>query len=345
MKKKGKKILILIDWPAENGFSLAKELEIIGYDCELQGINYSARQWNPFMKYILLWIKCCWRSYNVFKKKDNYDFIITWQQVMGFWLGFFKLIHFKNTPKVFIPIMSVMERKNSLSQKIRSLLIKAILPKIDVIGISTQACKKEIQENFGLIHPNLMILPFSINLEKYPFNGELNLDNYIFSIGISNRDYSTLIKVAKKVDKQFVIVTQPFAMKHIENIPANVKIYYNTFGEEAKALYRNAGIIILLFEFNNSSSGETCILEAKWYGKPLIATRTVITESFITHEKDGYLVSHKSVDEIVNIINNIYRDPDKAKQIAQNARNFVEQNNSMTEYAKRINQILENYSG
>jgi glycosyltransferase involved in cell wall biosynthesis len=64
-------------------------------------------------------------------------------------------------------------------------------------------------------------------------------------------------------------------------------------------------------------------LEAMAHGKPIIACQGEGIEDVITHGETGLLVEPKNVESLVEAIDFLLSNPEKAKSIGERARNLV----------------------
>lgn len=339
--RKSPRVLVLVDWLPENGSLLFDSLRKNGLYCDIMGINFHQSKWTPVNKIFAHWPRCFWLSIKAFSRRNNYDYVIDWQQVMGTFLGFIKFINFTNSPKVFILNATIVERKNPILEKLRHGLIAISWKKVNHIGFMSNAYKLLIQDRFELSEAQSIHLPLPLTLEKMPDFSGFKPDSYLYSVGLSCRDYSTLMAVAKKSSKQFVVVTSDVFLKSL-TIPDNVTVYRNTFGKAADELMERSAAVIIPLEKTSSPAGETTLISAMCYGKPVIMTRTITTGEYITNGENGLLVPAHDPDAILDAINFLFNNPEKADEIARCARQTVLKNHKMDVYSKKIIDIIRN---
>jgi glycosyltransferase involved in cell wall biosynthesis len=338
---KSPRVLVLVDWLPEKGSLLFDSLRKNGLCCDIMGINFHQSKWTPVNKIFSHWPRCFWLSIKAFSRCSNYDYVIDWQQVMGTFLGFIKFINFTNSPKVFILNATIIERKNPILEKLRHGFIAISWKKVNHIGFMSNAYKLLIQDRFKLSEAQSIHLPLPLTLEKIPDFSGFKPDSYLYSVGLSCRDYSTLMAVAKKSSKQFVVVTSDVFLKSLA-IPDNVTVYRNTFGKAADELMERSAAVIIPLEKTSSPAGETTLISAMCYGKPVIMTRTITTGEYITHGENGLLVPSHDPDAILDAINFLFNNPEKADEIAQCARQTVLRNHEMDVFTEKIINIIQN---
>jgi glycosyltransferase involved in cell wall biosynthesis len=179
-----------------------------------------------------------------------------------------------------------------------------------------------------------------LTFEKNPDFSGFKAGSYLYSVGLSYRDYHTLMEAAKKTSRPFVVVTTDAFLKEL-TIPENVTIYRNTFGNAALELMKESAAVIFPLEKTFSPAGLTAMINAMCYGKPVIATRSMATEEYIKHGETGLLVAWKDPDAIVDAVNTIFADPENANAMGRRARQTVLQNHSLENYLKKITDLIQ----
>lgn len=340
---KSLRVLVLVDWNPENGSLLLDCLRTHGLDCNLMGTDYKRSQWTPLNKVFFHWPRCLWVSIRAFRRRHDYDYVIAWPQVIGVFMGFIKLITFSNSPKLFLLNTTIVERKNPLMAMLRQWFIAVSLKKVNHISFLSHKYLLLIQKRFNLSEAQLVHLRQPMTFERTPDYSGFKPDGYLYSVGLSYRDFPTLMAAARRSDKKFVLATTDAFLKGL-TIPDNVTVYRNTFGKAAEELMQNAAAVIFPLERIASPAGETTLVSAMCYGKPVITTRTITTEEYIEDGKNGYLVPAQDPDAIVAAINTIFSRPDQAAEIGRRARESALENHTMELYAKKIFNIMDDNS-
>lgn len=340
--KKSPRVLVLVDWMPQDDDSLLDALRKSGLDCDCMGVNYNSSKWSPVNKMNKLfshWPMCLWGSMKAFGRRHDYDYVIARQQIMGMFLGLLKLITFSNTPNVFILTAMIIERNNPVLEKLRRWFIAISWKRVNKIGFMSNAYKSLIRERFKLSEHQLVHLKYPIVTLGKNHSGFLP-DGYLYSVGLSYRDFPTLMAAAKKCAKKFVLATTDAFLEGL-TIPDNVTVHRNTFGNAAEELMKRSAAVIFPLEKISSPAAEGTLLNAMCYGKPVIVTRTITTQEYIEDGKNGFLVSQKDPDAIVDAINVIFSHPDQAEEIGRRARQTALENHSMDLYAKKIAHIIQ----
>jgi len=114
------------------------------------------------------------------------------------------------------------------------------------------------------------------DIEKSP----LEASDYIFSGGTSNRDFAVLVSAAAKVEYQFVVACTRHDVQGI-NIPRNVIVFNDAYGDKFNALMRSARAVVVTLKNPNISSGQIILLKAMEMGKPIVATKAAGTLDYV----------------------------------------------------------------
>ena len=340
--RKAPRALLLVDGIPKEENSLLDCLRKNGLDCDCIGNNFTTSRWSPVNKINKLfshWPRCLWGSIKAFNRRHDYDCVIAAQQIMGMFLGLLKLITFSNSPHVFILTAIIIERRNPVLETLRRCFIAISLKRVNHIGFMSNAYQRFMQERFNLSEAQLVHLKYPLAFVKN-HRGFIP-DSYLYSVGLSYRDFPTLMAAAKKCSKKFVLATTDAFLKGL-TIPDNVTVYRNTFGIAAEELMEQSAAVIFPLERTTSPAAEGTLLNAMCYGKPVIVTRTITTEEYIEDGKNGFLVPVQDPDAIVAAIHSIFSHPRKADEVGRQARQTVMENHSMDLYAKKIADIINN---
>ena len=334
------RVLVLVDWDPDDGSLLLDCLRKNGLNCDLMGTNYKRSQWTPLNKVFVHWPRCLWVSIKAFRKRHDYDCVIAWPQVMGMLLGFIKLITFSDLPNLFLLNTTIVERKSPLLEMLRRWFILVSFKKVNHISFLSNDYMLLIQERFKLSGSQLVHLKQPITFQKNPDYSGFKPNSYLYSVGLSYRDFPTLMEAAKRCSKQFVLATTDAFLKGLA-IPDNVTVYRNTFGESAEELMKKSAAVIFPLERTTSPAGETTLVSAMCYGKPVITTRTITTQEYIEDGQNGFLVPPQNPDAIVDAIQSIFSDHGRAYEIGRKARQSVFENHTMDIYARKIYDVIE----
>ncbi|MFZ3045062.1 MAG: glycosyltransferase family 4 protein, partial [Desulfatirhabdiaceae bacterium] len=330
---------LLVDWIPDKGSLLMKSLEKAGLDCDIMGTDFHQSRWTPLNKVLSHWPRCLLVSIKAFQKRHDYDYIITWQQVMGMFLGMIKLITFSDIPRIFLLTAIIVERKNPMLEWIRKQFISLSWRKINRIGFLSREYMQIINNRFRLTKSQPVILKSPIILPGIPEFCGYRPGGYLYSVGRSCRDYKTLFAAASLCSHEFVVVTSRAAVSGL-SIPDNVTLYFDTFGRESDRLMKSCAAAIVPLSKDNSPAGELTLLEAMCYGKPVIITRTVITQEYVNHGENGFLVPLMDSRALVEAVEILFSNSEKAANMGRMARKMVLENHGIDGFTQKIAETI-----
>jgi|GEM_PF-1085524 glycosyltransferase involved in cell wall biosynthesis len=329
------RVLLLVDWIPDKGSILMNSLRDAGLDCDIMGTNFHLSRWTPINKILSHWPKCLLVSIRAFHKRRDYDCILAWQQIMGMFLGSIKWVTGASVPDIFILTAIIVERHNPVQEWIRRKFISMACKKVNHIGFLSNAYQKIIQSRFNWPDSRTVLLKSPIILPQIPEFSGYRPDGYVYSVGRSCRDYHTLFAAARQCRQQFAVVTSREAVSGL-SIPDNVTLHFDTFGKDADRLMQNCAAVIIPLNMDDSPAGELTLLEAMCYGKPVIITRTVITQEYVRHGENGYLVPLNDIHAMRQAVETIFSDDEKSLQMGKKAREMAMKNHSIDAFAKTI---------
>jgi glycosyltransferase involved in cell wall biosynthesis len=334
------RVLLLVDWVPKDDSRILESLRKSGLDCDCMGINFHHSRWTPAAKILSFWPRCFWASVRAFRRRRDYDYMIAWQQVIGMFLGLIKFITRSDSPKVFLCNATIVERKQPLLEMLRRLFLSVSLKKVNHISFLSHEYMRLIQKRFQLSDSQLVHLKQPVTFEKNPEYSGFIADSYLYCVGLSYRDFPTLMEAAKKCPRPFVLATTDPFLKGL-SIPENVTVYRNTFGKAAEELMKQSAAVIFPLEMTTSPAGETTLVMAMFYGKPVITTRTVTTAEYIDDGQTGYLVPRGDADAIVDAVNRLFSDPDRAEEMGRQARQSAMENHMLDVYTKKLSDVID----
>ncbi len=169
-------------------------------------------------------------------------------------------------------------------------------------------------------------------------------DKYIFSGGINNRDWQTLIECAKQTPyiKYKIVATKDFFCE--KNMPANVEVLFDINQESYYKLISEAYITVITLN-ENKSSGLINIIKSHQYGVPSICTEINAIQIYYPDEiRDKCLCTPKDVDDLVSKVLYMYRlDEKNYIDLSEKIQKYLHKEFSPAKQIKKIVDLLDKY--
>lgn len=164
------------------------------------------------------------------------------------------------------------------------------------------------------------VVPYFINIKpkEFYFDEVLSRTPYIFCGGTKRRDFRSMLITAKDLPCEVkFIVSSVSQLGYWGHIPENCRIYENIPYEKYLELMANAYIVVVPLKPGNRMHGITNIVEAQWFGKPVISTLGASVDDYVVNGKTGYLVEPNNIAEYKNTILELLSNKDRYHSFAK----------------------------
>mgnify|MGYP004627183855 CR=1 FL=1 len=223
---------------------------------------------------------------------------------------------------------------------------KNIYQNIDCIVTPSDFVKNKIQQNNEKIKKIVTIHNF-IDMDKFK-NYEVENEGYaIFSGRLSiEKGILNAVKAFKDIKngKLYIAGNGPEKENIEKYIQENklqdrIKLLGFLSQNELKKYLRKSTCLIL-----PSIWYENCpysIIEAFAIGKPVISTRIGGIPELVEENVNGYLYDYNNIEELTKILNEIFNDNDKTKQLGENAKKDAINKYSKDVYYNKLIKVYE----
>ena len=317
-----RKNLILADCDEEEIKSFAEGLQVaIGEKFEIKNkeCNGSHNLINNIKRYVSYFIY----PFKFFINRKKYNYIIGWQQFFALFFVFYcNLFHVKKENIVVVCNFTYKE-KGFLVKKIYRRFIKFCIDNeyLDYIHVLSKKYAQKCSKEFNVPLNKFITTTFGLpdTYEKWK-DSKVEYNNYSLAIGRSNRDYDFLINVWKKIsnDQKLLIICDQY--KTNKKLPDNIIIRNDITGDKQFPYIINCKLMIIPLKNSNICSGDTVLLKAMSYSKPVVITKpSTLAEMYIENNENGISLE-KNVEEFYTNILKLLLDNRKMESIGKNAR-------------------------
>jgi len=255
------------------------------------------------------------------------------------------MLHRKPKPKTVLFEFWLHEDKGSI-HAFKDFFRRIALQKVDLIITPSREEIVRYSLEYKIDKSKIIFIPFHTNEETLEF--PVQYGDYVFSGGRSGRDFNTLIKAIEGTNiKLKLVVGKDEKLK--EDIADNIEVFTEIDFRKYLELLKDARIVVVPLKPENRSSGQVVLLEAMGAAKPVVVTKTVGTEDYITDGHDGFFCSPHDVQNLRKLLLKLFYDIDLVKEIGRNARNTVEGKYLLENYVKQnlaaIRRLIEHRQG
>jgi glycosyltransferase involved in cell wall biosynthesis len=220
----------------------------------------------------------------------------------------------------------------------------------DVLLPLSQAEARAMRDTFHLNSERVRTLPAVIDTEFYqprPTTSP-NGQDYILSLGLSNRDYPTLIRALRELPHVTCQISATSAwVKHKagyedEIISDNIQIKGYDHPNAICEAYANSRFVVIPIRYPISqwSAGSVSVLQPQAMGKPVIATRTPGLADYVIDGETGILVEPNNPQAMAEAVEYLWNNPDKAAAMGQRGQGWVKENFSIERWIRELGLML-----
>ncbi|WP_276373183.1 glycosyltransferase family 4 protein [Chryseolinea sp. H1M3-3] len=116
------------------------------------------------------------------------------------------------------------------------------------------------------------------------------------------------------------------------------QVSFHDFSNNISNEYLHAGIVL---NFSESESFSMTCLEAMYYGRPVVATRSGGPSEIIDQNETGILVNLKDIDAMANAIDYLIKNPERRQLMASKAYESVRQKFSFSNTIGKLEKLYQ----
>jgi len=325
-------ILTVVDWP-ESGSWIWGDLP--AHDdhyaiVSLNGVRFARSALERSTVYPLRYL---WAGSQVLPHLNGYDVVFSWEVKCGLPIALYQTLTGQRRPRhVILGLIykNVVARFPAMSRWIFASLAGAVC--------FTQVERDICCTNLGLPPERVHFMPLVWDVKEDEEASPDTWDDYILSVGSSNRDYHTLFQVAKRVRWRFIVVARPYNVAGLA-IPPNVELRLDIPSTEVARLLRRARLVVVPLHDTVYAAGQSVVLRAMSAARAVIVTRTPGIEDYVRHGETGLFVSPYNVEEMAAEIEHLLDSAETTQQMGQRARQEAVAQYSFEVLAQRLSNL------
>lgn len=336
--------VILLDNDFETGNEFAAGLSkgsSLEWQCLLSVSNKSRKS---KLYNIIRYFKYFFFSLRVFFKRKKIDVLIGWQAFYAILFAYYcRLFHVRKKTIVIVKNFTFKPKKGLIGKIYFSFMKKTAASKyIDKLIVTSPSYAEYCSKELGVSIDKFIPLRFGVKDSTAKINNSLEMpfDDFIFAIGRSNRDWSFLIESLKDTCYNLVIASDIYD-GDTNNLPSNIIVSKDitTVNNVSYTYYKNCKCVVVPILDGNIASGETVVVTALSFGKPVIVTKPSTLSFYIKDNYDG-LVINKDKKSLLDSLDYIYNNTLKYQELSQNSRKEYESEYSLVKYGEVIGKMI-----
>lgn len=339
-------IILLASWRVENPKKnwLHVELERIGYNVVTLDIpEYNIKNREIKWREILLWsdyLKLALRGIRIARRNDG-AVVVACHSLVGVFVSLLSnpLSSTKRLP--VIALNMIIRDKGIWIRFIRWFFYRnAFLSDQFLVTVSASELRDQYIKQFKIKFQNISVLrdchgPVSIFSEP-----NIKGKDFVFSGGEADRDWHTLISVAKACPEIFFkVVARQRSWPRDLTVPSNVEVLFDTNQAEFYKLVSDSRIVLLPL-MGTATAGLIVQKRSIKLGKLVIATNTPATVAYYPHDCKDLLVQEADVQTMTSNLRYYWHDPDACFSKVKKLQDHLRNNFSAQAYASQISELI-----
>lgn len=257
-----------------------------------------------------------------FVNRKKYHYIICWQQFYAlFFCLYCRIFHVKKTNYI-VACNYTYKPKN----RIKKLYFKFFKNNseskyMDKIHVLSHSYANQCSKMMSVPKKKFAVTAFGLpDTSREWKSSKVEYTSYTLAIGRSNRDFDFLIEAWTLVDEQYKLLVISDTYRPKGQVPKNVIHRTDISGNKQFPYIINCDMMIIPIDDGSICSGDTVLLKAMSYSKPVIVTHpSVLGEMYIDNDINGLLLE-KNPESFARQVMMTLTDRDKMLYLGKNAR-------------------------
>lgn len=277
------------------------------------------------------------QSIKAFFKMNNYDIIISHGMPSAIFLALLRRIfHSKRSKHIVFDIGCF----NSAAESGKIMKFNQFASKsIDGIICHESMQLDYYKKYYPWLYKKSVFIPFGTDLNYFKRDEENNIEkeNYILSIGYSQRDNETMIKAYSQIDTDTKLVIIGIGNK---NIGKNIIGIPSIPKRELNKAIQKSKFCILPLEYKNYSFGQMTLLQQMYYRKLVITSAVPSMLDYVVDGKNAILYESKNVKDLKEKIITVLNNNEIQNNIGQTAKECIKMNFNEMNMAAKIEEFI-----
>ncbi|MDZ7314056.1 MAG: glycosyltransferase family 4 protein [candidate division KSB1 bacterium] len=248
----------------------------------------------------------------------------------------------KTAPKISV-LNFIYRRRSWPVGRLLDVFVERALDQMNFIGVPSHGAAEEYRQHFPKAASRIHVLPTWCGFpEAAPVVTPSSVP--VFSGGRSMRDYETLIEALDILKVSALIAASRTAVEALA-IPPGVTLHFDVAEPIFANLMMQASVVVVPLQAAGFDAGQSVVLQAMCYGKPVVATNTAGLSEYIDHGKTGLLVPPSDPHALAHAIKTLLDDFKLASSLGSEARKVYWERYSRDAFVERLAATFGESSG
>ncbi len=233
-------------------------------------------------------------------------------------------------------------------QKLRMIRALKLQQRWSVIAAISRAEADGMQAALGLDEGRVVALHTPVDVDFYrPSHASTGQEAFIQSLGLSHRDYPTLIRAMRRLPHipchlrvGSTWVTRRSNHKN-EVLPPNITLQPFVPPATLRRCYEESRFIVVPIQASTQwSAGCTSVQAAQAMGKPVVATRRPGLSEYLIDGETGLLVEPGDERSMAEAIEALWNDTSRVIRMGRRAREWIASHHSLDQWLSRVEHLM-----
>jgi len=166
-------------------------------------------------------------------------------------------------------------------------------------------------------------------------------EGYIFAGGHTNRDYECLLRAARRVNHDFLIIcSRSYQIDETNQKPCNVRILKEASARDFNGYLKNSKIVIIPLKEKTGSSGQMVALAAMLFKKPTIYTNIDSVSQYFEDGISGIPYEINNAEDLADKIHRLLADSQLRETLGANAYKAYYEKFHISKYCESLAELM-----
>ena len=268
--------------------------DAVGAPFVIRGIvcNRGARRWwRELWRYGMYF----WVPFLTFLRRRRYGIVVGWQQFFAVLFCWYAEIFHARKKSVVAVKHLIYHPKKGLAGRLYHRMMSRVVrgTHMDLAAISSEQHIRFIETELGMPAGRALSLPFGVPdiAADYASSSVPEGRGFALAIGRSNRDFDWLVREWRQLPSARPLVIISDQWEPAEPLPSGVTLLRTVTNEKQFPYFANCSLVILPLLDGTFASGDTVVLNAMVFSKPVIVSSpSTAADLYVRDSQNGLAV-------------------------------------------------------
>lgn len=227
---------------------------------------------------------------------------------------------------------------------LRRAIVRLACKRVHAIIVWSRQQIENYSSAYGIPQSKFTFLPYKANFSRHN-DRAVSWGGYIFSGGNSERDYATLFRAVRGTGIPTIVSRTDLSVTDGLQCPDNVTVV-SAVEPHFRRLMAGADLVVVPIRRGLlRGAGEQTLLNAMWYGKPVIAADDVSARDYIADGTTGFIVPAGDAAALRGAIMRLWNDPALRRRMGEEAKRHAAEHYTHDLWLQRMIEVAAAHLG